>query len=171
MPPISSGAALPRLTIVCAPSGYGKTTLVAQSLGAELGSTAWFSIGESDNDLGRFLAYFGGALARACPDLAPFAQSLRVDFADGPAERMLDELLTAIDVADRQAASEHDLRKARGQQPYAGRQSRSEPWSPLGQSRTTIPVSAPIASPENVMPATPEQLSIEKCGTLHALRS
>lgn len=47
-----------KLTLVSAPAGYGKTTLVAewiQELGMPL---AWLSLDESDNDPARFMAYF-----------------------------------------------------------------------------------------------------------------
>ncbi len=47
-----------KLTLVSAPAGYGKTTLVsawAQQAGEPV---AWLSLDENDNDLARFLTYF-----------------------------------------------------------------------------------------------------------------
>lgn len=48
------------LTLICAPAGYGKTTLLAEWLASEVGesvSLAWFSLDEDDNDTTRFLTY------------------------------------------------------------------------------------------------------------------
>lgn len=64
------------LTLICAPAGFGKTTLVSdwiQSLtpGAEGSasavSTAWLSLDESDSDLLVFLRYFVSALRTHFP--------------------------------------------------------------------------------------------------------
>lgn len=59
-----------QLTLVSAPAGYGKTTLVSgwaayvRSLERSNGKTsfAWLSLDEDDNDPGRFLAYLAAAL-------------------------------------------------------------------------------------------------------------
>jgi len=57
-----------RLTLVSAPAGFGKTTLVsawAASVGARHASprqVAWLSLDEGDNDPTRFLAYLAAAL-------------------------------------------------------------------------------------------------------------
>ena len=58
-----------KLTLVSAPAGFGKTTLVsewAQVMGgaAPPPAIAWLSLDESDNDPARFLTYFIGALNR-----------------------------------------------------------------------------------------------------------
>jgi LuxR family maltose regulon positive regulatory protein len=54
-----------RLTLISAPAGFGKTTLLGEWLGDRSGgerSVAWVSLDESDNDPARFLAYLIGAL-------------------------------------------------------------------------------------------------------------
>jgi LuxR family maltose regulon positive regulatory protein len=61
-----------KLTLISAPAGFGKTTLVSEwvanlqseALDSALPSNAvvWFSLDESDNDLTRFLTYFVSAL-------------------------------------------------------------------------------------------------------------
>jgi len=56
-----------KTTLVSAPAGFGKTTLVSewvQAMGRATPSIAiaWLSLDEADNDLGRFLAYFISAL-------------------------------------------------------------------------------------------------------------
>jgi len=48
------------LTLICAPAGYGRTTLLSEWFASEKGSLysrAWFSLDEEDNDLARFLTY------------------------------------------------------------------------------------------------------------------
>ncbi len=53
------------LTLVSAPAGFGKTTLLAEWLDERSGDerfVAWVSLDESDNDPARFLSYLVGAL-------------------------------------------------------------------------------------------------------------
>ena len=51
-----------RLTLISAPAGFGKTTLLGEwSLQSEL-PIAWVSLDDGDNDLGRFLTYLVAAL-------------------------------------------------------------------------------------------------------------
>ncbi|MEM6297011.1 MAG: LuxR C-terminal-related transcriptional regulator [Myxococcota bacterium] len=64
------------LTLLSAPAGSGKTTLVATWLRASKQSAAWLSLDDRDNDLGRFLRYFIAAIAR---QHAGFAADLLVD--------------------------------------------------------------------------------------------
>ncbi len=61
------------LTLVCAPTGYGKTTLVSEwvhqyveeSKGASLsGRFVWLTLDQGDNDLARFIAYLVAALGQ-----------------------------------------------------------------------------------------------------------
>jgi LuxR family maltose regulon positive regulatory protein len=49
-----------RLTLVSAPAGFGKTTLLSEWLGGTVGddrSVAWLSLDRSDNDAGSFWTY------------------------------------------------------------------------------------------------------------------
>ena len=71
------------LTLVCAPAGYGKTTVVCEWIqhikdiqeGEKTSSSeeslpgqySWLTLDQSDNDLGRFLAYFVAALQQIHP--------------------------------------------------------------------------------------------------------
>lgn len=53
------------LTLVCAPAGYGKTTLMSEWHGSALGGavpTAWVSLDVDDNDAAAFLGYIAAAL-------------------------------------------------------------------------------------------------------------
>src|SRR5829696_1112184 len=56
-----------RLTLLSAPAGFGKTTLLNKwmkdSVGGE-GYVAWLSLDEGDNDPTRFLSYLVAALRR-----------------------------------------------------------------------------------------------------------
>jgi LuxR family maltose regulon positive regulatory protein len=60
-----------RLALVCAPAGFGKTTLVSSWTAAAVGSpersvsVAWLSLDEADNELGRLVAHMLAALERA----------------------------------------------------------------------------------------------------------
>src|SRR5215207_7658914 len=56
-----------RLTLISAPAGFGKTTLLVEWLGERVGgegSVAWVSLDEGDNDPVRFLSYLVAALRR-----------------------------------------------------------------------------------------------------------
>ena len=51
-----------RLTLVSAPAGYGKTTLLSEWVRGRPESAAWITLDEGDNDPARFLSYFVAAL-------------------------------------------------------------------------------------------------------------
>ena len=54
-----------KLTLISAPAGFGKTTLLGEWLKGregEEGSVAWLSLDEGDNDPVRFLSYMVAAL-------------------------------------------------------------------------------------------------------------
>jgi len=59
-----------KLSLICAPAGFGKSMLVSEWISA-LQSTsaepkiAWISLDESDNDPTRFLSYFVASILRA----------------------------------------------------------------------------------------------------------
>jgi LuxR family maltose regulon positive regulatory protein len=55
------------LTLVSAPAGYGKTTLVSCWLKACDFPVAWLSLDETDNDLHLFLSYFLNAVRTVSP--------------------------------------------------------------------------------------------------------
>ncbi len=77
-----------QLTLVCAPAGFGKTTLVGtwlEQMAADKGSgslhSAWLSLDENDSDLNLFLRYFTSALrtifSEACPETLALLQAQR----------------------------------------------------------------------------------------------
>ncbi|PIE43061.1 MAG: helix-turn-helix transcriptional regulator [Gammaproteobacteria bacterium] len=65
-----------KLSLVIAPAGYGKTTLVSQWLHSTDVTFAWLSLDVSDNDTRRFWQYAIGAFQRIDPAIALEANKL-----------------------------------------------------------------------------------------------
>ena len=65
-----------RLTVVAAPAGYGKTTLVSSWLEESDWPCAWLSLDEYDDDLVTFLSYVVAAFQAIFPDAGRETQSL-----------------------------------------------------------------------------------------------
>src|SRR3954449_6039505 len=66
----ADGGEAPRLVLVAAPAGFGKTTVLAQWLGAE-GSqrrVAWLALGPGDADLRLFLTHLAAAIRTVEPE-------------------------------------------------------------------------------------------------------
>lgn len=57
------------LTLICAPAGFGKTTLLIEWVDAIELPTAWVSLDEGDSDIGRFLTYVIAALRTIAPGI------------------------------------------------------------------------------------------------------
>ncbi len=55
--------------LICAPAGYGKTTLLSAWLRSLNNLVAWYSVDEGDNDPARFLEYLSVALEKIDPAL------------------------------------------------------------------------------------------------------
>lgn len=51
-----------KLTLISAPAGYGKTTLLSEWTAQSQTSFAWLTLDQNDNDLGRFFAYLIASL-------------------------------------------------------------------------------------------------------------
>ena len=62
-----NGALSNRLVLVCAPAGFGKTTLLSQWLHAQQPAipAGWLSLEETENDPGAFWEYFVAAVQSA----------------------------------------------------------------------------------------------------------
>src|SRR5215467_849631 len=56
-----------KLTLISAPAGFGKTTLVSQWLAGDPRPAAWLSLDEGENDPARFLTYLVAALQTIAP--------------------------------------------------------------------------------------------------------
>lgn len=57
-----------KLSLISAPAGFGKTTLVSEWITDCSPATAWLSLDEGDHDLTRFLTYFITALQTIAPN-------------------------------------------------------------------------------------------------------
>ncbi|MEJ2265035.1 MAG: LuxR C-terminal-related transcriptional regulator [Anaerolineales bacterium] len=64
------------LTLISAPAGYGKSTLISCWLSSVDCPTAWVSLDEHDNQLGNFLSYFLAAIQTIFPNALPETQTL-----------------------------------------------------------------------------------------------
>ena len=58
-----------KLTLISAPAGFGKTTLVSEWIANHKCPVAWLSLDEGDNELTRFLTYFIVALQTIKPKI------------------------------------------------------------------------------------------------------
>src|SRR5947209_16069215 len=56
-----------KLTLISAPAGFGKTTLVSEWVAGIEQPTAWLSLDEGENDPARFLSYLVAALQTITP--------------------------------------------------------------------------------------------------------
>lgn len=65
-----------KLTLVSAPAGFGKTTLIAEWLHGAEWPCSWLSLDSDDNDPARFLAYLLAALHQVDPDIGQTAQGI-----------------------------------------------------------------------------------------------
>ncbi|NLF14279.1 MAG: hypothetical protein GX597_21045, partial [Anaerolineaceae bacterium] len=64
------------LTLITAPAGFGKTTLVASCVAACGMPVAWLSLDRDDNGARRFLKYLVAALQEAAPAIGSEAAHL-----------------------------------------------------------------------------------------------
>ena len=83
-----------KLTLISAPAGFGKTTLVSEWVAGCERPVAWLSLDEGDSDPTRFLTYLVAALQTIAPKIGagrvgcapiPAATANRSD-SDGPAQ-------------------------------------------------------------------------------------
>ena len=58
-----------KLTLISAPAGFGKTTLLSEWVAGCERPAAWLSLDEGDNDPARFLAYLVAALQTVAADI------------------------------------------------------------------------------------------------------
>jgi LuxR family maltose regulon positive regulatory protein len=65
-----------KLTLIAAPAGFGKTTLLGEWISTSPRPVSWLSLDEGDNDPAQFWAYFIASLQGLHPDLgsSAFAQ-------------------------------------------------------------------------------------------------
>lgn len=87
------------LTVVSAPAGFGKSTLISQWASRASMPVAWLSLDSGDNDLHRFLLYCAGALNAAKAGLGEAAAALLETMPPAPAQAVVTSLINAIDSA------------------------------------------------------------------------
>ena len=94
-----------KLTLVSAPAGFGKSTLLAEWLSRQVSaeqSSAWVSLDESDNDPNLFWTYFLAAMERILPGGGAKAMSLLHSPQPAPIETILTALINAANQSPQQ---------------------------------------------------------------------
>jgi LuxR family transcriptional regulator, maltose regulon positive regulatory protein len=89
-------AAKRKLTLVSAPAGFGKTTLVVDWLNQVGLPVAWLTLDEADNDLARFLAYLAAAFQAADEEIGGSVLGVLQAPQLPPIEKVLAGLLNEI---------------------------------------------------------------------------
>jgi len=85
-----------KLTLVSAPAGFGKTTLVAVWLAGVQYRTAWLSLDEGDNDPARFMAGLLAALRQIHADSGNATQAMLQSPQPPPAETLITALINDL---------------------------------------------------------------------------
>lgn len=82
-----------KLTLISAPAGSGKTTLVSEWIATHKPSVAWLSLDEGDNDTTRFLMYFVKALQKIEVGLGQGVLAMLKSAQQPPIESILTNLI------------------------------------------------------------------------------
>ena len=90
------------LTLVTAPAGFGKTTLVASAVSDPGYAVAWLSLDKDDNQVVRFLRYLIAALQEADPTIASEAIQMLAASPQAPLETILTGLINDLDAAPKE---------------------------------------------------------------------
>lgn len=93
---VGQGAA-GRLTVVVAPAGFGKTTLVSSWVAAGERPAAWLSLDAGDNDPSSFWSHVIGALRRVVPGIGEDALASLAQPRPAPVERLLASVINDLD--------------------------------------------------------------------------
>ena len=81
-----------KLTLISAPAGFGKTTLITAWLANNKHEAAWLSLDDGDNDVLRFLTYIVAALQTVEPEVGKDILNL----LESPQPPSIDSLLTPL---------------------------------------------------------------------------
>ena len=84
------------LTLISAPAGFGKTTLISTWVAGCEPPVAWLSLDEGDSDPARFLAYLVAALQNVAPDIGEGVLKALRSPQPPPTEAILTTLLNEI---------------------------------------------------------------------------
>ena len=93
---VQGGEFLRKLTLVSAPAGYGKTTLVSEWLHGLGLPVAWLSLDEADNDPNRFIAYSVAAIQTIQPGFGASIQAMIQTPQPPPVEVLLNIILNEL---------------------------------------------------------------------------
>ena len=85
-----------KLTLISAPAGFGKTTLVSEWVAGIERLAAWLSLDEGDNDPTRFLTYLVAALQTIAPNIGEGVLGVLQSPQPPPTESILTALLNEI---------------------------------------------------------------------------
>jgi LuxR family maltose regulon positive regulatory protein len=85
-----------RLTLLSAPAGFGKTTLLSDWIGQKRGSVAWLSLDDQDDEITRFWTYLVAALQTVHADLGQAALHLLQSAQPPSVQGILSPLLNEI---------------------------------------------------------------------------
>src|SRR4051812_42850215 len=90
----------PRLVLVAAPAGFGKTTLLAQWLAAGKSPrrVAWLALDPGDDDLRPFLTHLVAAIRTAEPEVGADALALLEAGGTTPGDAVLISLINDLDI-------------------------------------------------------------------------
>ena len=88
------------LTLVSAPAGYGKSTLISCWLESVDCPTAWLSLDKHDNEFGGFLRYFLAAIRTNFPNAVPETQALLMATPLPPIAAIANNLINELDRID-----------------------------------------------------------------------
>ncbi len=90
------------LTLITAPAGFGKTTLVASSIAGCGIPVAWLSLDKDDNQPGRFLNYLAAAFNEIDDAVGVVATQLMAGLQQAPADAILTSLVNDLGAVERQ---------------------------------------------------------------------
>jgi len=93
-----------KLTLISAPAGFGKTTLVSMWAAQASMPVAWLSLEEQENDLTRFLAYIITAIQGVDPEIGKNAQSILQTPQLPSYETILTSVINDVEVSDQHIA-------------------------------------------------------------------
>jgi LuxR family maltose regulon positive regulatory protein len=92
------------LTLITAPAGFGKTTLVASCVAGGGLPVAWLSLDRDDNQPGRFLRYLVAALQEVDPTIGSQAAQLGTAGQQSQPETVLTRLVNDVEATGRETA-------------------------------------------------------------------
>src|SRR5512136_1124949 len=92
------------LTLITAPAGFGKTTLVAAGVADSRMRVAWLSLDKDDNQVERFLHYLVAALQEADQMIGSEAAQLLAAAQQAPPEAVVTSLINDLDSANTEIA-------------------------------------------------------------------